>query len=140
MRPVDDKEQKDLYSGKSKCHTKKNLMVISKSKRIEYLSPTVSGKVHDKKLADECGLEYPDESDLFDDTGFQGHEPSGCTILRPFKRKRGKSLSLYQKAWNRIISGIRVGVEHVIGSVKRCRAVQDTKRYIDSIAQYLLVT
>ena len=43
MRPVNDEEQKKLYSGKRKCHTKKNLIVIQQSKRIEYLSPTVDG-------------------------------------------------------------------------------------------------
>jgi DDE superfamily endonuclease len=128
MRPVNDEEQKRLYSGKKKCHTKKNLIVIQQSKRIEYLSPTVDGTIHDKKLADICELEYPKESDLMDDSGFQGYTPENCEILRPFKKSKSKDLTPYQKAWNRLISRVRVGVEHVICSVKRCRAVQDTIR------------
>lgn len=128
MRPVDEEQQKKLYSGKKKCHTRKNLIVIQRSKRIEYLSATVDGTVHDKKLADQCGLEYPDESSLLDDSGFQGYAPENVEVLRPFKKKKGQDLTHYQKAWNRIISGVRVGVEHVICSVKRCRVVQDTIR------------
>ena len=126
MRPVNEEQQKRLYSGKKKCHTKKNLIVIQSSKRIEYLSPTVDGTIHDKKLADQCGLKYPDESSLLDDSGFHGYDPGNIEILRPFKRKKGKKLTPYQQAWNRTISRVRVGVEHVISSVKRCRAVQDT--------------
>ena len=128
MRPVDAEEQKNLYSGKKKQHTKKNLIVIRRSKRIDYLSPTVAGTIHDKKLADQCGLEYPDDCSLLDDSGFQGYCPENVEILRPFKKKKGEVLTQYQKSWNRIVSSVRVGVEHVIRSVKRCRVVQDTIR------------
>lgn len=129
-RPVEEALQKRLYSGKKKQHTKKNLIVIQRSKRIAYLSPTVDGTIHDKKLADQCGLEYPDASSLLDDSGFQGYDPEGVEILRPFKRKKGHLLTPYQRAWNRTISRVRVGVEHVIRSVKRCRVVQDTIRLV----------
>ena len=130
MRPVDDEKQKELYSGKQKRHTKKNLITIQHTKRIEYLSPTVAGTVHDKKLADQCDLEYPDDCTLLDDSGFIGYCPENVEILRPFKKRKGSDLTLYQKTWNRIISSTRVGVEHVIRSMKRCRVVQDTIRLV----------
>ena len=43
-RPKDKQKQKANYSGKKKRNTKKNLVIATKRKRINYLSPTVEGK------------------------------------------------------------------------------------------------
>ncbi len=44
---------------------------------IVYLSKTVEGKKHDKKLADEEAIDYPDGVTIQQDTGFQGFAPAG---------------------------------------------------------------
>ncbi len=53
QRPVNAEKQKEKYSGKKKTHTDKNLLLANENtKKIVYLSATMEGKKHDKKLAD----------------------------------------------------------------------------------------
>lgn len=55
QRPVNVFEQKQKYSGKKKTHTDKNLLLVNENtKKVVYLSPTVEGKKHDKKLSCVC--------------------------------------------------------------------------------------
>lgn len=51
-RPVDEDEQKEKYSGKKKKHTVKNAVITTVLNFILFVSVTVAGNVHDKKLAD----------------------------------------------------------------------------------------
>ena len=95
---------------------------------IAYLSQTYSGKTHDKKVADLEDIHYPLGSGLKKDTGFQGYEPQGVRTLQPKKKPKGKELGLADKFFNRLISSVRIRVEHVIASVKRCRIVKDVFR------------
>jgi hypothetical protein len=70
QRPVKIEKQKQKYSGKKKTHTDKNLLVVNeKTRKVVYLSPTVEGKKHDKKLADESQISYPENASLSKDTG-----------------------------------------------------------------------
>jgi len=53
QRPRDAKKQAEHYSGKKKTHTDKNILLASSHiRKVLYLSPTVVGKTHDKKVAD----------------------------------------------------------------------------------------
>jgi len=80
-RPKDPKHQKLKYSGTKKHHTVKNNLITEKrAGKIKGLSPTVSGNIHDKKLADEQDLCFPKNSKLWQDTGFQGYAPEHVTI------------------------------------------------------------
>lgn len=89
QRPVNIKKQKEKYSGKKKTHTDKNLLSVNENtKKVVYLSPTVEGKKHDKKLADESQISYPENASLTKDTGFQGYEPKGVLSEQPKKSKR----------------------------------------------------
>lgn len=88
QRPKDQEEQKKYYSGKKKAHTyKNNLLVEISSRKVKYLSKTVEGKRHDKKLAEESELEFPPNSVLYQDIGFQGYEPEGVITRRPQKNR-----------------------------------------------------
>ena len=126
-RPVDDDLQKDRYSGKKKKHTVKNAVIIAACCIILYVSPTFSGKVHDKRIADNC-YTIAEGFTLFQDTGYQGYTPAGVKIIQPQKKPRGKELTKEQKTANQKISAVRVRVEHAIGSVKRYRIVKDECR------------
>lgn len=118
-RPKNTDQQKAKYSGKKKTHTVKNNIITEKrTGKIKGLSPTVDGKKHDKKLADEHQLRFPKHSRLWQDTGFQGYAPEHVTIVQPKKKPRGKELTRAEKAHNRRISQERITVEHSIGSVK----------------------
>ena len=95
---------------------------------IAYLSQTYNGKTHDKKVADLEDIHYPLGSGLKKDTGFQGYEPHGVQTLQPRKKPKSKELGLADKFFNRLVSSVRIRVEHVIASVKRCRIVKDVFR------------
>ena len=128
-RPKDTREQKEYYSGKKKKHTVKNNLVIdSNSRKVCYLSETVPGKTHDKRLADESEMTFPKNAILEQDTGFQGYQPEDVHIIQPTKKPRNQELPIEQKFINRVISSTRVMVENVICGVKRCRIVKDIFR------------
>ena len=92
QRPVDAKKQAEKYSGKKKRHTDKNLILVNENTgKAVYLSPTVEGKKHDKKLADEAKISYPLNASLTKDTGFQGYEPDGVLSEQPKKRSVDRS-------------------------------------------------
>jgi len=129
LRPKDNEEQKQYYSGKKKTHTVKNNVVVTLgSRQVKYLSGTYEGKKHDKKICDEEQPTFPEESTLYKDTGFQGYEPPGLNIQQPKKKPRGRELSEEDKQRNALISKVRVIVEHVISGIKRCRIVKDIFR------------
>jgi hypothetical protein len=127
-RPKDPEAQKTYYSGKKKRHTVKNIVVINAQCRVIFLTTTCEGKKHDKKATDEAGYSFPDGSRVYQDTGFQGFTCAGVTILQPKKKPRGKELTPDEKADNRLISKIRIRIEHAIGGVKRYRIVKEKIR------------
>jgi len=91
-RPQDKEEQKKKYSGKKKTHTVKNIIIIGNDDReIKYLSDTVEGSKHDKKVIDESGVVLPEGSNLLQDTGFQGYNPEGINIIQPKKNQKEKN-------------------------------------------------
>ena len=86
QRPKDAALQREHYSGKKKAHTDKNILLVNESTgKVLYPSPTVAGKTHDKKAADEAGIVYPVGTLLDKDTGFQGYEPEGVLTRQPKK-------------------------------------------------------
>jgi hypothetical protein len=130
QRPKDQEAQRLFYSGKKTAHTFKNLVIVNeKTQHIDYLSPTVEGKKHDKKLAEESQLSLPPTATVIKDKGFEGYEvPGGACHYQPQKKPRGGELSPLQKTINSVISGVRIVVEHVIAGIKRCRIVKDIFR------------
>jgi hypothetical protein len=107
------------------------LIINLETNRIDYLSETVEGKKHDKALLDSAKLQFPEDSTLIGDLGYQGYEPQGAEMILPYKKPRGAELSDGEKSANTEVSRIRVFVEHVISSVKRLRIVKETLRNFD---------
>jgi len=110
-------------------------------RQIKYLGATHEGKKHDKRIAEEEKLKFPEEIDLYQDAGFQGLKIEGVKTYQPKKKPKGGELTEEEKADNRLISSIRVIAEHVISGVKRCRIVKDifrnTKAEYDDVAMEL---
>src|SRR3972149_4341610 len=128
-RPKDRDRQQQNYSGKKKRHTRKNNVISDKrTRKIKGLSPTVEGKRHDKKLADDQHWTFPPGSKLWKDAGFQGYEPSAVQTFQPTKKPKGRALSPEERLTNTAISKDRIGVEHSLGGVKVFRIVQDVFR------------
>jgi len=112
-----------------KTHTEKNLIVGEvETREIIYLSKTVEGKKHDKKIAEEEEIKYPEGTILQQDTGFQGDAPEGVTTNQPKKKRRGKELTKEEKEANRELSRVRVVIEHLISGAKRLRIVKEEMR------------
>jgi hypothetical protein len=129
QRPKEKQRQQENYSGKKKDHTVKNNVITHKpTKKIKALSPTVPGKKHDKKLADQEQYRFPPGSKLWKDTGFQGYEPEGVITYQPKKKPKGGELTSAEKEHNQVISKERIGVEHSIGGVKVFHIVRDIYR------------
>jgi len=129
-RPQDSEDQKLYYSGKKKKHTVKNVLLIDEALNIIFLSDTVEGKMHDKKIADATPYPLPPGSQLLQDLGFQAFKLNGVITITPIKKPRGKELTLEQKDSNRELSKRRVRIEHVNSSVKRCRIVKEVIRLL----------
>ncbi|MGD1931801.1 MAG: transposase family protein [Leptolyngbyaceae cyanobacterium] len=140
-RPQDKADRKQYYSGKKKAHTVKNLVIHDRQGKVRYLSDTYEGKKHDKKIAEEEDLQFPDGSTLWQDTGSQGFAPAGVTIQQPKKKPRQRSLSMIEKMNNQSISSIRVEVEHHIGGIKRCQIlVQPFRNWLDHFVDDVMET
>jgi hypothetical protein len=131
-RPVDEEKQKENYSGKKKKHTLKNAVIVSATCLIVFVGATLSGTVHDKKMAEQQYVKVLSHAraaiSLWQDTGYQGFAPQGVTIIQPQKKPKGKELTQAQKECNRQIAAVRIRVEHAIGSTKRYRIVKDECR------------
>lgn len=125
-RPQDSDQQTEKYSGKKKRHTLKNGIITTFLGAILFVSPTVSGKTHDKSIADDYYF-FPEKSYVMQDTGYQGYKGDWHTFM-PIKKPRGGQLNEDQKKFNRSISSHRVKVEHYIGSAKILRMAKDECR------------
>src|SRR3989344_8035319 len=128
QRPKDKKRQRKLYSGKKKANTRKNVIVTDEKKRILYLSPTKSGRRHDKRIVDKAILKLPEGVGKWADTGFQGLAKLYPNVLIPKKGTKKNPLLKEEKEDNRIISSFRVVIEHAIAGVKRFQIVTNTLR------------
>lgn len=128
QRPSDPAEQRLYYSGKAHTHTIKNNLLIEMSCRVLFLTATVEGKMHDKKLADQAAYTVPKGSRLSQDNGFQGFAKEGVAILQPKKKPRNKALSDLDKSINQWQATLRIRIEHAIGGVQRMRIVKDKLR------------
>ena len=127
QRPQDKQKQKDNYSGKKKRHTRKNLVITDKRKRVGFLGKTVTGKTHDftmlKHHAHPNHLPPTIKKHL--DLGFQGFQTQFPNhIVSMSKRKsKTKELSEFAKLRNKKKSSVRVLVENALAGVKRLNIV-----------------
>ena len=128
QRPKNSQMQRDYYSGKKKTHTMKNNIISNRKGRVEFVSDTYPGRVHDKSIADGEVYPFPEGSDLWQDSGFQGFAPEGVTIHQSQKKPKNGELTAAEKDRNREISRERVEIEHQIGGIKRCKIVTDIFR------------
>ncbi len=88
LSPQEAARQKAHYSGKKKTHTDKNLLVVNEnSGKVAYLSRSVAGHQHDKKMADAALIPFPRAATLGKDAGFQGYEPDGVLTFQPQKNR-----------------------------------------------------
>jgi hypothetical protein len=129
-RPQDEEQQRELYSGKKKRHTVKNLTISTLSKVVLFVGQTVGGRNHDYAMLKR---EFPPEFPWLEwlivlvDLGFQGilSDYEGENIFLPFKKPRkskdnpAPKLTEAQKAVNQALAKIRVLAKNAIAGIKR---------------------
>jgi hypothetical protein len=132
QRPQQAKAQREHYSGKQQDHTLKNLIVSDEHKRVLYLTPTKPGARQDYYRFKQSGLGevIPDEVGVWVDLGFMGmaKDYARLGVVIPHKSSKNHPLTPHQKAENRVISALRICVEHTIAGVKRFRCLTDPYR------------
>lgn len=128
QRAVDTEVQEDEFSGKKRNHTLKNLIISLFCGFITFLSPSCKGAVHDKKMADEVNLNFPKNTYLWTDSGFDGYKNKNVSLVQPYKKRRSKKLSIDQLHHNYLISQFRVVNEHAIGGMKRCKIIAQQRK------------
>jgi len=119
----------------------KHNIISDEYKTILYLSKAYNGTTHDKKLADEENLVFPEgfQIELLQDTGYKGYDPENVTIIMPTKKPKGKELTQQQKDRNKEISSKRVLIEHAIGGVKILRIIKDEIRIYKETTRNLIM-
>jgi hypothetical protein len=112
-----------------KRHTDKNVLVVdADTHQVRFLSATHPGQDHDKHIVDAAALHFAVGTQLSGDSAFQGYAPAGVLATHLKKAMRGHPLSTLEWIANRLKARVRVLVEHIIASVKRCRIVKDVLR------------
>lgn len=121
QKPSKRKARTKTYSGKKKQTTRKIIIITDENKRIGYLSKSKSGRRHDKKIFDknDLGPHIPPNVTVWADSGFQGLKKQHPNSMIPKKSSKNKPLTEAEKQENKIISGIRITVEHALAGVKR---------------------
>lgn len=89
QRPKHRETQAIHYSGKKKAHSDKNVVVVNtQTKRVSFLSQTLPGSVHDKKVADHANIRYRKNTTLRSDLGLLGYTPEVHEHFQPKKSRR----------------------------------------------------
>jgi hypothetical protein len=124
------KTQRKHYSGKQGGHTRKNLVMANPEKKSLFLSPTKADRYHDKTLFDKetafrC---LPSDRHLWLDKGFQGVQHHHKNVMIPKKKPKNAQLTTEEKAENRVISALRMPIEHVFAGLKRMNCLRHVYR------------
>src|SRR3989344_7174419 len=141
QRATNKKKQQKNYSGKKKMHTRKSVIVSDKNRRILLVTPSKSGRRHDKRLADKVSLfeNLPDEVEAFADTAFTGVQKVHRRTYIPQKKPKRGELTPGEKEMNRLISSYRVVVEHAIGGIKRYGCMRNKLRSRKSAIEHIFL-
>ena len=124
-RPKDKEVQKAHYSGKKKTHTCKTQVVVNQQGRISHVSESAPGSQHDLTLERQSKVneQLPSQVELMGDKGYQGlqNDNPQRTVELPYRKPRGQELTDEQKAFNRVLAGTRIVVEHTTTTLKLFR-------------------
>jgi len=123
QRPRKPSDRRAGYSGKKKRHTAKHQIITDSNKRILAVGPAQKGRRHDKRIYDESHLETPPDMLVLADLGYLG-----TPFETPLKKPRGTVRTLDDKAYNKWHAGLRIGVEHAIGRMKKFKIFADICR------------
>lgn len=126
-RRTDKQAQREEYSGKKKCHMIKNLAITDPRGYVLFVSDSYEGRIHDKPIGEDLSIEIPEKKMLVD-LGFLGIEKSYPNVMMTYKKPKNGELTREEKKINRIISQLRIRLEHAFGGIKCLKIIRNMIR------------
>ena len=114
-QPVDKLKRKHAYSGKQHDHTIKTQIMATRD-LVLHVFGRLPGSLHDMTLLRASGVvaSLPAGVKARLDKGYEGAEKAypDADVQTPIKKKRGQQVTLLGKAYNHLLSVLRMPVEH----------------------------
>ncbi len=126
-RPKIYEVQRDYYSGKKKHTIKMQIIMDSKTKKIIGVAFD-KGSVHDFNLFKTTTSELSKSMAFIADSGYQGIDKIFQNSITPKKRSKNNPLTDEDKELNKLISNIRIPIEHINCQVKIFRILSERYR------------
>lgn len=120
--------QREYYSGKKKKHTIKIQIIISEETNKIVGVAFEKGSIHDFKLFKETTKQFDEKTPFVADGGYLGIENIFKNSIIPKKKSKNKPLTQENKDLNKLISNIRILIEHVNCQVKIFRILAERYR------------
>lgn len=121
-KPKEPHARRVRYSGKKKKHTVKTQVTTTRT-LILHVFGGLPGSLHDFTLLRASGVlgHVPNDVKVRVDRGYEGveREHAGQVIEKPLRRGRGQRLTALGRAYNRMVSALRMAVEHMLSRVKQ---------------------
>jgi hypothetical protein len=122
-KPKHKLARKQRYSGKKKRHTLKSQVAVS-HRLVLHLSRHVPGSVHDFSLLRATGIVYSVQAQgrkVRLDKGYEGVEDvyPDADIAKPKRAQRNHPLNPLEKLLNRLLSRLRMPVEHTLAFLQK---------------------
>ncbi len=132
-RPVNNKKQRNFYSGKKHAHSLKTQIAVTRKGLILHISKSYPGRIHDKKILDKEKTidKIPRKIKKRLDSGYDGivKDHPLFNIYLPYKRRRNHQvLTRGEKQANTIRSKRRIIVENTICRMKKYAILSQTYR------------
>lgn len=139
--PVDYEAQKAAYSGKTKDHVVKASVIADRNRRPLWFAanPSGEGRTHDitmlraqSELLAALSLVTAAGVLVLGDKAYQSlTDDIGWLAVTGTKKPRNKQRSMENRLWNRVLSSMRMPVEHAIGRLKWWKAMHYWRRPSD---------
>ena len=128
QRPKDKEIQKEYYSGKKKRHTIKLQVIMDEvTKKIVGIEVD-KGSVHDFEVFKKTTNDLDKLMQFLADSGYQGIDKIFPNSMTPKKKSKNNPLTDEDKELNKLISSIRISVEHVNCQLKIFRILAERYR------------
>ena len=126
--------QREHYSGKKKCHTRKTQIIVNEQGQIRDVSASTPGRVHDLEHFRQSGAaqRIPKQVGAAGDAGYQGlhHELPDHSVATTHTARRNHPLTDDEKAINREFSSMRIIVENTLCELKHFGALSERFRHV----------
>ncbi|PSB47287.1 IS5/IS1182 family transposase [Cyanosarcina cf. burmensis CCALA 770] len=136
-RPTDNKEQPEYFSGKKKRHTLKSQVIsLPLAKDIVDVLVGEKGRISDIALFRNQMAKFAPAQSFQGDKAYIG----GKNISTPHKKPRNRELTTAQKTENKLFSGKRIFVEHLIRLIKIFRIASERFRLHSQVYEPIILT